>query len=183
MTGEGAVRRRPADRGAATVNDSRTSASPLSPCPPATSYAPAGRVAAGRIRSAVTAGLLAAVALPVLSLTGTAYAEDSVPKAQAPSAAAPKAQAPSAAAPKEERDSARKPSPVPSHPSAAQPSAAQPSAVPGAASSAAPAPAPRDELAKTGASTTTNVALGAGAALLIAVGGGAVYASRRRRAN
>ncbi|WP_234358355.1 LAETG motif-containing sortase-dependent surface protein, partial [Streptomyces rimosus] len=181
VTGEGAIRRRPADRGAATVNDSRTSASPLSSCPPATSHAPAGRAARSRIRSAVTAGLLVTVALPALSLTGTAYAEDSAPRPKAPSAAAPAAQAPSAAAPKDARDSAHRPSPVPSHPSqSARPS--HPSAQPSAASSAAPAPA-RDELAETGASTTTNVALGAGAALLIAVGGGAVYAARRRRTN
>ncbi|MCB5912431.1 LAETG motif-containing sortase-dependent surface protein, partial [Streptomyces pinistramenti] len=56
---------------------------------------------------------------------------------------------------------------------------------------ATPAPAPavgrtgdadKKQLAHTGASDGTTLALGGGAAALLAIGGGTVYAARRRRA-
>ncbi|WP_199931244.1 LPXTG cell wall anchor domain-containing protein [Streptomyces sp. CB02923] len=192
------------------MNHSRTSASSPSPCPPGTAYTPsgtAGRGARARVRSAVTAGLLVAVAFPALSLTGTAYAEEPAAKASSPSAApaepgTPGPAKPGTPAPAEPGTSGPKPAPArPNAERSAAPSAersAAPSAERSAApvrgsdgdatrtpgdSAAKPAPAPapaRDELAKTGASTTTNVAMGVGAALLIAGGGGAMYAARRR---
>ncbi|MFD7663174.1 LPXTG cell wall anchor domain-containing protein [Streptomyces sp. NPDC059788] len=174
------------------MNDTRTAAS--SPAP-AASYAPsrdAGRGARNRVRSAVTAGLLVAFALPAIGLAGTAHAEEPAVKAQSPSAAPKEPGAPA---------TDRKPAPAPTNPSSHSRQSAEPSAAPSAAPSSAPgrdgaakpapahgredaakpAPAPaKDELAKTGASTTTNVAMGAGAVLLIAGGGGAMYAARRR---
>ncbi|MGP8300302.1 LAETG motif-containing sortase-dependent surface protein [Streptomyces inhibens] len=160
---------------------------------------PARSAARPRLRGATGAGLLAALALTALSTAGTAHADDRAPKPQpAHAGRATPSPVPTTPGP----DGSATPSPRPTSPESPRPTAVP--SVPGprpttAAPSVSPTagpkhgdgpkvnPAPakgRDgdkELAHTGASSATTLALGGGAAALIAAGGGAVYAARRQR--
>ncbi|MGW1840118.1 LAETG motif-containing sortase-dependent surface protein [Streptomyces sp. BBFR2] len=171
------------------MNSSRTA--------PTQSAAFAARPAARRrIRGAATAGLLAACALTTLSVAGTAHADGVRPE---PTVSVPSQERPTAVPSSPGRDATQPPS---SRPSASRaPSSAEPTQPPGdataprpvpsesrpggtrAGADATPAPASgKDELAHTGASETTTLILGAGAAALLVAGGGTLYAVRRNRA-
>ncbi|PJN37405.1 hypothetical protein CG747_29470 [Streptomyces sp. CB02959] len=163
-----------------TVNPSRT--------------ARTSRTAGPRLRRSAGAGLLAAIALTAVATTGTAYAADPSPvPTQPPGHSATPSPVPS------HPGHGGSPSPVPTHPGHGNSPSPAPSYPPGHSatpspvpskpgskpgSNPAPAPAGGDDkqLAKTGASSGTTLALGGGAAALIAAGGGALYAVRRNRA-
>ncbi|MEU5017474.1 LPXTG cell wall anchor domain-containing protein [Streptomyces angustmyceticus] len=143
---------------------------------------------APRSRGAAAAGLVAALALTGLSAAGTAHAEGGPRPSPTQASSAPPSAVPRPSAPSTPSASPTHPGPQPSD-ATAPPSA--PPTSPGTRGDGGPPATPRPapakgadsnkELARTGASSTATVALGAGAAALIAVGGGAVYAARRRR--
>ncbi|GAA3162085.1 MULTISPECIES: LAETG motif-containing sortase-dependent surface protein [Streptomyces] len=152
---------------------------------------------ARRIRGAASAGLLAACALTTLAAAGPAFADDSAPASTrpSPSVSVPSDQRPTAVPSSPGHDRTR-PSAEPTLPPGGERGSDTPRPVPsvsrpGEASrgdGATPAPATgrdasgKDELAHTGASETTTLIMGAGAAALLVAGGGTLYAVRRNRA-